>query len=127
MTVAVPASLALADAEDHPLAVDVVDAQGDDFRDPQAGGIGGHEDRAMLDVDEGREEAGHLIKAEDGREPLGLLGARDVDHDPVAFERDLVEEPEGGDGLVVDAPGDVLLLDEVEEEGTDLLAAEGVG
>ena len=42
------------------------------------------------------------------------------------LEGDLVEEPEGGDGLVVDAPGDVLLLDEVEEVGADVVAARGL-
>jgi hypothetical protein len=47
--------------------------------------------------------------------------------DAVPVERDLVEEPQRGDGLVVDAPGDVLLLDQVEEIGADLLPAEGVG
>ena len=46
---------------------------------------------------------------------------------PCRAEGDLVEEPEGGDGLVVDAPGDVLLLDEVEEVGADLVGPEGLG
>ena len=73
--VAVPAALALADAEDHALAVDVLDAQGDDLGDPQAGGVGGHEDGAVLEADDGGEEAGHLLEAEDDGEPLGLLGA----------------------------------------------------
>ena len=58
---------------------------------------------------------------------LGLLGAADAYHDPFAVEGDLVEESQGGDGLVVDAPGDVLLLDEVEQVGTDLVAAEALG
>ena len=80
--VAVLAALALADAEDHALAVDVVDAQGDDLGDPQAGGVGGHEDGAVLEADDGREEAGHLVEAEDDGELLGLLGAGDAFEDP---------------------------------------------
>ena len=44
--------------------------------------------------------------------------------DPRAFEGDLVEELERGDGLVVDGPGDVLLLDEVEEIGADVIVPE---
>ena len=122
--VAVLAALALADAEDHALAVDVVDAQGDDLGDPQAGGVGGHEDGAVLEAGDGREEPGDLGGAEDDGELLRLLGAGDAVQDPLPAEGDVVEEPEGGDGLVVDAPGDVLLLDEVEEVGADLVAAQ---
>ena len=48
--VAVLAPLGLADADDHPLAVDVVDAQGHDLGDAQPGGVGGHEDGAVLEA-----------------------------------------------------------------------------
>jgi hypothetical protein len=48
-------------------------------------------------------------------------------HGRRAFEGDLVEEAEGGDGLVVIAPGDVLLLDQVEEVGADLVGPEVLG
>jgi hypothetical protein len=40
--VAVLASLALADADDHAGAVDVLEAEVGDLGEPQAGGIGGH-------------------------------------------------------------------------------------
>ena len=76
--VAVLAALALADAEDHALAVDVVDAEGDDLGDPQPGGVGGHEDGAVLEADDGGEEPGDLVGAEDDGELLGLLGAGDA-------------------------------------------------
>ncbi len=39
---------ALADADDHPTAIDVGDLQGHDLRDTQSGGVGRHEDGAML-------------------------------------------------------------------------------
>ena len=67
----------------------------DDLGDPQAGGVGGHEDGAVLEADDGREEAGRLLEAEDDGELLGLLGAGDAGEDPLAAEGDLVEEPEG--------------------------------
>jgi hypothetical protein len=67
----------------------------------------------VLEADDGGEEAGGLLEAEDDGEPLGLPGASDALQDPRAFEGDLVEELECGDGLVVDGPGGVLLLDEV--------------
>ena len=52
--VAVLLPLGLADADDHPPAVDVVDSEADDLREPQPGGIGGHEDGAVLEVWDGR-------------------------------------------------------------------------
>ena len=81
----------------------------------------------MLDVGDGGEEPGGLVGAEDDGELLGLLGAADALQDAVSFECDLVEELECGDGLVVDAPGDVLLLDEVEEVGPDIVASQVLG
>jgi hypothetical protein len=71
----------------------------------------------VLEADDGGEEAGGLLEAEDDGELLGLPGAPDALQDARSFEGDLVEELQRGDGLVVDAPGDVLLLDEVEEMG----------
>jgi hypothetical protein len=81
----------------------------------------------MLDAEDGGEEPCDLVGAEDGGELLGLLGAFDALQNPLSFEGDLVEELECGDGLVVDAPGDVLLLDQVEEVGADVVGPEGFG
>jgi hypothetical protein len=47
------------------LAVDVGDVKRRDFRDAQATGIGRHEDRAVPDISDGREEAKHFVGAED--------------------------------------------------------------
>ena len=41
-----------------------------------------------------------------------FLGETTPSSDPLLAEGDTVEEPQGGNGLVVIAPGDVLLLDE---------------
>lgn len=81
----------------------------------------------MLDGDECGEETSDLVEAEDDGEPLGLPGAGDADEDVVASEGDLVEESECGSCLVVDAPGDLLVLDEVEEVGADVFASEELG
>ena len=109
------------------MAVDVVDAERGDLRDPKAGGVGGHEDGAILEGPDGGEDPGHLVGGEDDGELLGLLGAADALHDVPAFERDLVEESQRGDGLVEVAPGDAPLLDEVEEVGSDLVGPQGLG
>ena len=119
--IAILAPLALTNAKNHSLAVDVLDAQGNDLRDPQACGIGGHEDGAVLDTDDGRKEPGHFLETEHDGEPFGLFGANNAYEDPLPTEDDFVEEPQGGDGLIVDTPGDLLLLDEVEQVGADLL------
>jgi hypothetical protein len=96
-------------------------------RNPEASGVGGHENSTVLEGDHGGEDPCHLVRAEDGGELLGLPGAADALHDPLALECDLVEEPECSDGLVVIAPGDVLLLNEVNEAGADLVGSEGLG
>ena len=78
--------------DDHPLAVDVLDAQSGNLGDPQAGGIGGHEDGTVLEVGDGGKEAGHLVGAEDDREGEGLLGRGDALRDVVASQGLPIEE-----------------------------------
>ena len=68
-----------------------------------------------------------FVGAEDDGEPLGLLGEGDAFQDVPCPRVTSVEEPQGGEGLAVEAPGDLLLLDEVEEVGPDVVAAEVLG
>jgi len=124
--IAIFAPLALKHAKDHSLAVDVADTQGNHLRDPQACGVGGHEDGAVLDTNDGPKEPGHFLKTEHDGEPLGLLGANDAYQDTLPTEGDLVEEPQCSDALIVEAPGDLLLLDEMEQVGTDFLAPQNL-
>ena len=56
-------------------------------------------DGAVLEAGDGGEEAGHLVGAEDDGELLGPLGAGEVREDPGRAQGDVVEEPEGLDGL----------------------------
>ena len=51
---------ALADADDHPTAIDVGDLQGHDLRDTKSGGVGRHEDGTMLEAGDRSEELGDL-------------------------------------------------------------------
>ena len=99
--VTVLAALALADADDHALAVDVVDVQLGDLGDPQAGGISGHEDGTVLDISDGRKEPSHLVRTEDDGKGTRLLDRRDGIRDVVAAQGDTVQEPQGGTSLVV--------------------------
>ena len=50
------------------------------------------------------------VGAQDDGELLLLLGRDHALHDPVLAEGDAVKEPQGAEGLVVIAPGGVLLL-----------------
>src|SRR5262249_17988476 len=54
------------------------------------------------------------------RELPRLPGGGEIIRDPLLAEGGAVEEAEGGEGLVVIAPGGVLLLDEEEEVGPDI-------
>jgi hypothetical protein len=92
--VSILVALALVDAQHHALAVDVGDPQMRGLRHAQARGVGGGEDRAVLQDGDGLEEACHLVAAQDDRQPERLLGHRDVLQCPVALERDLVEKPQ---------------------------------
>ena len=125
--VAVLVPLALADVDDHAGAVDVLDAEPGDLGEPQPAGVGGHEQRAVLGVLQRVEEPGHLVLAEDDRELLGRLGAGDLLDDPLPAQGDAVEELEGQAGLLVDVPGDLSLLDQVEQVGADVLGPEVFG
>lgn len=96
--VAVGMPLALLGAQHHALTVDVADLQAGRFRDPQAGGVGRHQDRAVLDATDGFKEARHFIRTENDRELARLLWHHNLFDCQVAFERDVVKKPQRGGG-----------------------------
>ena len=109
------------------MAVDVLDSQGGDLRDPEPGGVGGDQQGAVIEPHDGGEEAGHLLGAEDDGETLEPLGAREVREDLGPAQGDVVEEPQGLEVEVVVGPGLSPLLDHVEEVGADVLGSEEFG
>ena len=90
-------------------------------------GVGGHQHRAVLGVLQGVEEPGHLVLAEDDRECLGCLGAGDLLDDLFPAQGDAVEELQRLAGLLVDTPGDLSLLEQMEQIGADVLGPEVFG
>ena len=73
--------------------------EADGFGDPQAGGVAGRQDRAMLEAGLRREKLHHLFGAEHDRQGLRLLGRRDdVVEAPILLQRDSVEKAQRGDG-----------------------------
>jgi len=59
------APLAVFDAQDHALGVDIGDLQSDGFGDAQTGAIAGHDDGAILDAGHGVEEGVYPLGTED--------------------------------------------------------------
>ena len=81
----------------------------------------------MLEVLDGGEEAGQLVGAEDDREGAGLLDRGEARRDIIAAEGLAIEEAQGAAGQLIVAVRDVLLLEEVEQVGADVLASEAIG
>ena len=81
----------------------------------------------MFESGDGLEEPNNLLGAQNNGELLGLLGASDTLEKVIPPKGDVVEEAECGDGLIVIAPGDVPLLDQVDEVGADLGLAQKFG
>ena len=113
--------------EDPALTVDIIDLQVGHLGDAEAGGIGGHEDSAVLEASDGREELVDLGGAQDDRELALPFGPRDVFEPLVILKRDAVEELEGGEDLGVGGVSDVLVLDEVEQVGADFSLGDELG
>jgi hypothetical protein len=65
----------------------------------------------------------HFIGTEYARQRLGPVAVRDQRQLLRPTERDAIEEAQGTDGLVEQAPGD-LAAEEMELEGTNLLGTE---
>ena len=124
--VAVLAALARLDAEDHPLAVDVLDAEVECLGDAQAGGVDRLEEGAVLEEPHSRQDPRDLYHAEDHGELLGALGEGEVLDREGPAECLPVEEAQGADGLVEGGPGCPGLLDEVDLVLADVGRAEEV-
>ncbi len=120
-------ALTLADVDEHAAGVEVGNAQVDEFVDAEAAGVQGAEDHARGWVGESVEDGMHLGAAEHDRQGLGLLAVGDEGDSVGALQDVRVEEAEGGDGLVEEAPGDTLVLDEVELELTQVVGSEVLG
>ncbi len=121
-------AFALAYLEAHAVGggFDVADLEGADFRDTQAGGVGGHQDGAGAQGGAGTEQALDFVAGEDDRQPLGYFGHGDVDAGVGALEDAFKEKAAGAGGLVDAGVSEFLLLDQVQQVGLDLGAIEPI-
>ncbi len=76
-------TLALFDADQHATRVDVGGPVPEDFAHPQAGRVGGQEERSMFEKRGARQESSHLVATEYIGELAWLSGHRNIE---VAFE-----------------------------------------
>src|SRR6516162_5303769 len=88
-------ALALFDADDHPVTIDVGELQRYDLRGSQAGGISQAQDRSVLDVRRRGEQPTDLLRAQNNRQAARLAGRDELLGKIVAFQCDLEEEPQG--------------------------------
>ena len=126
--VAVLGSLARDDAQRHALAVDVLRAQADGLRDAQPGRVAGRQDRLVREGPDAGQLLQNLFRAGNDGQLLRLLGSREDGLDvPVSFQRDAVEERQGGDGDSDRAGGQLLPGGEEHLVVANPLRAEPVG
>ena len=97
------------------------------FREAQAGRIGGHQDGAVLEAGDRVEELEDLSRAQDDGQLALSSGERDVRELDPLFEGDAVEEAQGADALVVSAPGGRFFVNQIKLVAADLCGAEPCG
>ena len=103
--VAILATLAALDVDHHTPAIDVADLQASQLRVPDAGGVEGHEERAMERSASCIDELRHFFLAEDRRQSMSLFGVRSVGDTPRPLQRLDVEKTEAQRWFVTE-PGD---------------------
>jgi len=117
--VTVFASLAVIDADEHALAIDAGELEGDGFGDAEAGSVAGEEDGAVFAAGDVVEELLDFVGGEDDGEFVVEAGAREVLLFPGHFEGDQEEELDGGDEAIDGLRRELALFSEVKEILTD--------
>ena len=103
----------LPNPDDHALTLQVGQAEGAEFSEPEPGGIEGGKDRAMLQVARGRKDGSDLCLAENRGKLPRPPGIGDVLEHPLVPEGGVIEEAQGTDGLIEEGPGDLTVMGEV--------------
>src|ERR1700755_2833530 len=89
-------ALALLDADEHPVTIDIGELERYDLRGSQAGGISQAQDRSVLDVRRRGEQPTNLLRAQNNGQAARLAGRDELLGKIVAPQRDLEEEAQGG-------------------------------
>ena len=126
MRAACSGPLLAADADHAPLAIDVGEPRAHGFTDAAVPPVGQHQNRPLLERWNGPKEAGDFRGAQDYRQRLRWPRATDVVHDFAAANDIPIKISQGRQHLLIVGPRDVLLFDEIDQEGADLFPAEPV-
>src|ERR1017187_6756776 len=89
-------TLALLDAEQHALRVDVLNLEGNHLGDPQAGAVSDHERGAWANAGAVVEEPGHFLLAENDAGVFGNAGAQQASRVEGRLQGDAVKQLGGG-------------------------------
>ena len=125
--VAVLASLALLDPQEHAPGIDIGHAQARQFAAPKPGAVGGHQQGTVLGVRGDGEQPQQFVMIEDLGQGGGCLGAGQIEVRLGQPERDPVEKPDAVACAVAAFPGQPPLFVKVDEVVLDLLGRDAVG
>jgi len=117
-------TFALPHPDDHATGVNVGDTQLRNFREPEAGGIGSHQNSEMPGAANRVKEPSDLSLAEHHGQSFRLLGIGDVADGPITLERDAIEETQRRDDLNQIAERDASLVDQIYLVLTNLFRPE---
>src|SRR4029077_17255421 len=87
-------ALALLDADEHPVTIDIGELERYDLRGSQAGGISKAQDRSVLDVRRRGEQPTDLLRAQNNGQAARLAGRDELLGKIVAFQCNFEEEPQ---------------------------------
>jgi hypothetical protein len=117
----------LPNPDDHPLAIQIGQAEGAEFGEPESGGLERSEDGAMLQIVWGHKDSSDIGVAEDSRELSLPPGIGNMVQHPRVPECGVIEKAEGTDGLIKGGPGDLLVMGEIVLVGADVFRPQAVG
>jgi len=115
-------AFAIADRDQFPLEVDILDAESTAFHEPHACAVHQTAEHLHGAGREVLEQLSHFVEAENDGDALGPFGSDGFDFE--LRSQDVSEEKEqGGEGLVLGAGSDVAFDGEVGEEVVDLVVS----
>ena len=107
--------------EPHAIAVDVADLQMAGLQKPQAGGVGRHQKRAVLQIRRLLEERCNLLTRQNVRQALRHLGARQIEFGLSALECHAVQKLQRAAHDIAAAVRELALFEQVQQVALDFL------
>ena len=120
-------ALALADVDDHPLAVDIGDLQVQRFLTAKPGAVVQGQQRTMLGVRRRIEQSADFFAAPDRGQLAPHLGLDDLLIEPGLLQRPRVEELQRRPSTLNRSPGKLPLVEQIQQERTNMLWAQLIG